>query len=41
MSGTVEGRLYDLLPGQCVKLLVGCPKLFGMIFSGTECDFER
>ena len=28
--GTVDGELYDLLPGQCVLRLVECPVLFGM-----------
>ena len=37
--GTVEGGLYDLLPSHCVLLLVGRPALFGVMFSGTECNF--
>ena len=35
----VEGGLYDLLPSQCVLLLIGCPELFGMMFSCAEYGF--
>ena len=39
--GTAEGGPYDLLSSQCALPLVGGPELYGMMFSGTECDVFR
>ena len=39
--GTAEGGPYDLLSSQCALPLVGGPELYGMMFSGTECDLRQ